>query len=497
MSGTTVIDRRDEPLERKFGTDIERFHERNREVMRKAVNQEAGDRSFKDIGKKGMYVPIPKESIQEPVIQHAQGTGSIRRVFPGNKFDKGDKIPISGGGGGQGGKQASDDDTPGKDDFVWVSPEEFLDILFEGRKLPDMTKLRAEGVHIKEKEHAGFTNVGPSHKMDASLTEKKRKGDEIVLSKSSERRLVKNLTEQFNILAKYDEALPELDFARKSKKEKIDYASEQLKTVQERYQINLETDTSNKDNLRPLLEEAVTALKDKLRDKVTDDQDRQRIQVLEERLPEQMKAKEKAGGYRRDHLTYRYDDEIPQPMAKAVMFCQMDVSFSMQEEEKAAAKSFYWLLYNFLQAKYDQTDIVFIAHTTQAWETDEHEFFHGQESGGTVVSSCLEKTKEIIDSRYPPSEWNIYCAQASDGDNVVADNSLVTSFMEELLEDVQAFYYTEVGQPYGQTLLPIYQEMAQRYQNLHTTRILEPGKALDAFKKFFPADNAAMAAPQP
>ncbi len=120
-------------------------------------------------------------------------------------------------------------------------------------------------------------------------------------------------------------------------------------------------------------------------------------------------------------MRYNRFTRVVVPRAKAVMFCLMDVSASMGEREKDLAKRFFILLHLFLKRKYERVDVVFIRHTHEAKEVDEHEFFYGRETGGTVVSSALEQMIEIRDKRYSPAEWNIYCAEASDGDNSGGD----------------------------------------------------------------------------
>jgi hypothetical protein len=105
------------------------------------------------------------------------------------------------------------------------------------------------------------------------------------------------------------------------------------------------------------------------------------------------------------------------PTSKAVMFCLMDVSGSMDQATKEVAKRFYILLYLFLTRTYKTIDVVYIRHHTQAKEVDEQEFFYSQETGGTIASSALELMAKIIKDRYNAREWNIYGAQASDGDN--------------------------------------------------------------------------------
>ncbi len=130
-------------------------------------------------------------------------------------------------------------------------------------------------------------------------------------------------------------------------------------------------------------------------------------------------------------LRYRNRVRVPLPTSKAVMFCLMDVSGSMDEARKDLAKRFFILLYLFLTRHYEQTEVVFIRHHTQAAEVDEDEFFHATESGGTVVSSALTLMHEIIRARYRGSEWNIYGAQASDGDNWQQDSSKCRELLDE------------------------------------------------------------------
>ena len=122
-------------------------------------------------------------------------------------------------------------------------------------------------------------------------------------------------------------------------------------------------------------------------------------------------------------LRYRRFEVCHKPVAQAVMFCLMDVSGSMSEHMKDLAKRFYTLLYLFLTRRYKRVEIVFIRHTHAAEEVDEDTFFHSPASGGTVVSSALEEMRRIVAARYRPEDWNIYAAQASDGDNTRSDEA--------------------------------------------------------------------------
>lgn len=154
-----------------------------------------------------------------------------------------------------------------------------------------------------------------------------------------------------------------------------------------------------------------------------------------------------------DPVDIRYNrfNHVPNPSSQAVMFCLMDVSGSMTEEMKDLAKRFFMLLHLFLERRYRHVELVFIRHTHVAQEVDEQTFFYSRETGGTLVSPALEMMNTIIADRYPPHDWNIYGAQASDGDNTPADNANTIGLMENhILPLVQYFAYVEVGN--GQTV---------------------------------------------
>ena len=146
-------------------------------------------------------------------------------------------------------------------------------------------------------------------------------------------------------------------------------------------------------------------------------------------------------------LRYRNRVWRPEPIAKAVMFCLMDVSASMDEEKKDLAKRFFTLLYLFLTRKYEEVELVFIRHTDDAEEVDEDTFFHDTRSGGTVVYSALELADQIRSERYA-SGWNAYVAQASDGDAFGADPARSARFLRErLLPPVRYYTYLELTSP--------------------------------------------------
>lgn len=149
-----------------------------------------------------------------------------------------------------------------------------------------------------------------------------------------------------------------------------------------------------------------------------------------------------------EYLDLRYNnfETVPVPTTSAVMFCIMDVSASMGYHEKDIAKRFFTLLYIFLTKQYTNVELVFIRHHTSAKEVDEEEFFNSRESGGTIVSSSLKLMKKIIKERYNPSQWNIYCCQASDGDVWSSSDAEECCYLlqQDILPMVQYMAYIEI-----------------------------------------------------
>jgi len=163
-----------------------------------------------------------------------------------------------------------------------------------------------------------------------------------------------------------------------------------------------------------------------------------------------------------DTFDLRYNNRvrIPQPTTQAVMFCLLDVSGSMDEGRKNIAKRFFMLLYLFLTRNYERIEVVFIRHHTVASEVNEDDFFTSRESGGTVVSSALKLMHEIITARYNSHAWNIYGAQASDGDNWHDDSPLCKNLLQEsLLPLCQFFAYIEITEGPPQNLWDEYTQL--------------------------------------
>ena len=187
-------------------------------------------------------------------------------------------------------------------------------------------------------------------------------------------------------------------------------------------------------------------------------------------------------------IRYRRFEAHPKPMAQAVMFCMMDVSASMTEHMKDLAKRFFMLLYVFLKRRYKKVEIVFIRHTDEADEVDEQTFFHGTESGGTKVSTVLHEMLRVTSERYSPDQWNIYAAQASDGDNDPRDNVEVIDLLSgRLLAMCQYFAYLEVNEPghgsSGSTLWRAYESLSE--PNLAQKSVTSREEIYPIFRELF------------
>jgi uncharacterized protein len=196
-------------------------------------------------------------------------------------------------------------------------------------------------------------------------------------------------------------------------------------------------------------------------------------------------------------IRYRRFETTPKPVAQAVMFCLMDVSGSMSEQMKDLAKRFYMLLYVFLTRRYRYVEIVFIRHTDRAEEVDEDTFFHDPASGGTLVSSAFEAMHEIVRTRYRPADWNIYAAQASDGDNPYSDAEVTDRLLSDLILPVTRFFaYLEVGEPGASTaresessLWTLYQRLRSKGARLSMRRVRSRSEIFPVFHELFHRSN--------
>lgn len=196
-------------------------------------------------------------------------------------------------------------------------------------------------------------------------------------------------------------------------------------------------------------------------------------------------------------LRYKYFQKLPNPITNAVMFCLLDVSASMDELKKEWAKKFFILLYLFLQRHYKNVDIVFIRHHTEATEVSEKEFFSNVDTGGTVVSSAIQLTKDIIKERYAKSSWNVYIGQASDGDNYTSDNPIVSQLLSEMLPNIQYYAYVQISsqmnemskffamQVQSNSLWNVYSDLNKTHKNLQLKHITNNTEIWPVFKELF------------
>lgn len=183
-------------------------------------------------------------------------------------------------------------------------------------------------------------------------------------------------------------------------------------------------------------------------------------------------------------LRYRNHQKQPKPKTQAVMFCLMDVSGSMDQQRKEIAKRFFLLLYFFLNNTYEHTKVVFIRHHVTAKEVDEEDFFQARETGGTIVSSALQLMDEIITARFPVSEWNIYGAQASDGDNWGTDSGLCAELLtQKILPKCQYYAYVQIAAAAEQGLWNEYDQVGEACDNFSMKKIIERSDIYPVFRQ--------------
>ncbi len=225
--------------------------------------------------------------------------------------------------------------------------------------------------------------------------------------------------------------------------------------------------------------EALKALEDESEDAVDAPQTQQKITLLKQKISQIPFI---------DPIDLKYNQRVRQhlPSSQAVMFCLMDVSGSMDEPKKDISKRFFILLYLFLSKNYENVEVVFIRHHTSAKEVDEQEFFYSRETGGTVVSSALDLMKQIMQERYSTSHWNIYAAQASDGDNWNNDSPHCQELLcKHILPYVQYFAYVEILPRHHQSLWEAYVLLKEQYPQFAMQHIEDVKDIYPVFRTLF------------
>ncbi len=197
-------------------------------------------------------------------------------------------------------------------------------------------------------------------------------------------------------------------------------------------------------------------------------------------------ADERRFPFHKDDLRYKHIEIDTREESNAVVICVMDTSGSMDTMKKYLARSFFFLLYQFVSTRYRNVEIVFIAHHTEARDVTEEEFFHKGESGGTFISSGYQKALEIIAERYHPSLWNVYAFHCSDGDNFESDNPAALKAAEELAKLCNLFGYGEIkplgSRYYESSMLNVFRRIQS--PNFHTVLIERKEDIWPSFKAF-------------
>lgn len=384
----------------KSTVNRQRFLRRYRDHIKKSVSDAVNKRSITDM-ERGEKISIPTRDTSEPVFGHGQG-GVRHRVFPGNKqFQSGDKIQRpNGGGGGGSGQGSASNQGEGEEDFSFLISKDE----FLDYVFEDLALPNLVKKTLNASEDTSYRRAGFTNTGTAN-----------------------NLSVVKSMRAAHARRIALSASSRKKLREK-----------------------------RELLA-AEEAKEQALQDKRIIAQLREEIKKLEDKIHNIPYI---------DTFDIKYRNLVKQPVpsTRAVMFCVMDVSGSMTQQIKDIAKRFYILLYLFLQRNYEHTELVFIRHHTSAKEVNEEEFFYSRETGGTIVSSALEMVADIIHKRYPASEWNIYAAQASDGDNWDDDSPRCAQILEQkVLPFVQYFSYIEITPNAHQALWHAYENLAQHH----------------------------------
>jgi len=436
MALQSIIDRRLAGKNKSIG-NRERFLRRYKQQVKEAVKRAIDGRGIRDI-ERGEEIRIPRKDISEPVFGH--GPGGVREVVhPGNQeYVRGDRIerPKGGAGGGSGsGQGQASDQGEGEDDFAFaLSKEEFMQVFFEDLALPHLVRTQLAEVPEWKYHRAGFSSDGTPNNLHVVRSMRGAIGRRIAIGAGSRREL-RELEERLAALRATPRPADEMAAAERQRE--IDELAERAS------------------RLRARLE---------------------RIPYLDP-----------------IDLRYRSRVRVPVPTSKAVMFCLMDVSGSMDEGRKELSKRFFILLYLFLTRHYERIELVFIRHHTQAAEVDEHHFFHARETGGTVVSSALVLMDEIIRARYDPAEWNIYGAQASDGDNWHHDSGRCRELLAQRILPMCRYYAYEQGAEEEQNLWEEYCLLLQSSPHFAMRKAVSAGEIYPVFRDLFRKEGAQAA----
>jgi sporulation protein YhbH len=440
MSGDTIFrEYRISDAERSDRSAGDRL--RHRQKVRESIRENIADIIAEEsiIGKdKDRVIKVPLRGIKEYRFVFgdnapgaSQGDGESR---PGQVVGKTGKD-----GPGQGDDRAGD--RPGVDYYETdVTLEELIEIMFEDLELPNLERRALREMQANySTRRKGYRKVGIRIRLDKRRTAKQRVMRMLASDKRNE---------------SIARALEE------SKADREDDSDADAGVVGALDEIALEEGTLDEDSLAGA---PGTALR-----------------PVHRRFP-----------FHQDDLRYKHVEVDTKEESNAAVLCIMDTSGSMDTMKKYLARSFFFLLYQFISTRYRNVEIVFIAHHTEASEVTEEEFFHKGESGGTFISSGYAKALEIIAARYHPSLWNLYAFHCSDGDNFDSDNPAALKDAEELAEICNLFGYGEIkplgSRYYESSMLNVFRRI--QAPNFHTVLIERKEDIWPSFKAFLAKDR--------
>jgi uncharacterized sporulation protein YeaH/YhbH (DUF444 family) len=190
-----------------------------------------------------------------------------------------------------------------------------------------------------------------------------------------------------------------------------------------------------------------------------------------------------------DDLRFRQLVRRPRPATNAVVIFAIDVSGSMGEAERQLAKTFFFFALQGIRRQYAKVETVFLAHAEEAWEFNEAEFFQTSGTGGTVTSSVLNLTREVLRTRYDPGQYNVYLFYASDGDNFSDDREPAAATLRELLPILNYTGYVEVRPSHSMTVETetsgIFGQLQQSGLPVGIARLTRSEEVWDALRLFF------------
>ena len=371
----------------------------------------------------GESVTIPTRDTLEPVFHHGKG-GNRDMVHPGNKeFSRGDRIKRPEGGEGGSGDGKASDSGEGEDEFSFSLSQD------------EFLNFLFDGLELPNLVKRRLSGLETFHWQNAGI-----------INDGNPARI--------NIVRSLRAATARRIALGAGSRRRLKAAEAELAAL-----LEAEVSAERVEQIK-ILREEISALKRRV----------DRIPFIDT-----------------FDLRYNHYVKVPKPSSQAVMFCIMDVSGSMNQGMKDMAKRFFLLLYLFLKRNYKKIDVVFIRHHTSAKEVDEEEFFYSRETGGTIVSSALKLTRDIMQARYPADEWNIYGAQASDGDNWNDDSPQCQQLLSEsIMPFMQYFAYIEITPREHQALWESYEGVQGLWPGIFSMQqIIEVADIYPVFRELF------------